>query len=55
VVGSIKKVTDISDDKLDYAAAFFDATTSYMHHTGVQTVARHLTDQAAERFGYARK
>lgn len=55
VVGSIKKVTDISDDKLDYAAAFFDASTSYMSHTGVQTVARHLTDQAAERFGYARK
>jgi hypothetical protein len=55
VVGSIKKVTDISDDKLDYAAAFFDASTSFMSHTGVQTVARHLTDQAGERFGYARK
>jgi hypothetical protein len=55
VIGSIKKVTDISDDKLDYAAAFFDVSTSYMSHTGVQTVARHLTDQAAERFGYARK
>lgn len=55
VVDSIKGVTDLSDDKLDYAAAFFDATTSYMSHTGTQTVARHLTDQAAERFGYARK
>jgi hypothetical protein len=55
VVGSIKKVTDISDDKLDYAAAFFDVSTSFMSHTGLQTVARHLTDQAAERFGYARK
>lgn len=55
VVESIKKVTDLSDDKLDYAAAFFDATTSYMTHSGVQTVARHLTDQAAKRFGHARK
>jgi hypothetical protein len=55
VVGSIKKVTDLSDDKLDYAAAFFDASTSYMSHTGVQTVARHLTDRAGERFGYARQ
>lgn len=55
VVSSIKQVTDLSDDKLDYAAAFFDASTSYMSHTGLQTVARHLTDQAGERFGYARK
>lgn len=55
VVASIQKVTDISDDKLDYAAAFFDATTSYMTHTGLQTVARHLTDQGAARFGYERK
>lgn len=55
VVGSIQKVTDLSDGKLDYVAAFFDASTSYMSHTGVQTVARHLTAKGAERFGYAEK
>ncbi len=54
VVGTLKNITDVSDDKLDYAAAFFDISTSFMSHTGTQTVARHLTDQAAERFGYAR-
>ncbi len=55
VVGSIQKVTDLSDNRLDYVAAFFDASTSYMSHTGVQTVARHLTSKSAERFGYAQK
>lgn len=52
VVGSLKTVTDMSDDKLDYVAAFFDASTSFVSHTGVQSVARQLTDQAAVRFGY---
>lgn len=53
VVGGLKKFTDFSDDKLDYVAAFLDASTDYMSHTGVQTVARHLVSQSAARFGYA--
>jgi hypothetical protein len=52
VVGGLKKVTDFSDDKLDYVAAFLDASTNYMSHTGVQTVARYLVAQSAARFGY---
>ena len=52
VVGSLKTITDMSDDKLDYVAAFFDASTSFVSHTGIQTVARRLTEQSAARFGY---
>lgn len=52
VVGSLQKFTDISDSKLDYLAAFLDASTSYMSHTGVQSVARHLVEESSARFGY---
>lgn len=52
VVGSLQKFTDISDSKLDYLAAFLDASTDYMTHTGVQSVARHLVEESAARFGY---
>jgi hypothetical protein len=48
-VGQLKSFTDFSDDKLDYAAAFLDASTSYMSQTGVQTVARHFVGKAIER------
>ena len=47
-VGQLKSFTDFSDDKLDYAAAFLDASTSYMSQTGVQTVARHFVVKAVE-------
>ena len=43
---SVKTFTDVSDDALDYVAAFIDASTSYMTQTGVQTVARHFTQKA---------
>lgn len=52
VLGSLQSVTDVSDNKLDYLAAFLDASTSFMSHTGIQSVARHLVAQSAERFGY---
>lgn len=52
VVGALQKVTDVSDSKLDYLAAFLDASTNYMTHTGVQSVARHLVEESAARFGY---
>lgn len=52
VVGSLQSFTDVSDDKLDYVAAFLDVSTSYMSHTGVQSVARYLVSQSAARFGY---
>lgn len=50
-VGKLKDFTDFSDDKLDYAAAFLDASTSYMSQTGVQTVARHFVQKAMENVG----
>ena len=52
VIGTMKTVTDISDDKLDYVASFLDASTSFVSHTGIQSVARELTAQGAKRFGY---
>ncbi len=53
VVGALEQFTDFSDSKLDYVAAFLDASTNFMSHTGVQSVARHLVEQSAARFGYA--
>ncbi|MCS6807534.1 MAG: hypothetical protein RML40_01490 [Bacteroidota bacterium] len=46
VVGSLKQYIDISDDKLDYVAAFLDATTNYFEHTGIQTIGRRLIERA---------
>ncbi len=47
VLASIRQFVDIADDKLDYVAAFFDMTTNYYEHTGIQTVARCLIERAA--------
>lgn len=52
VMSSLERFTDISDSKLDYVAAFMDASTSFTSHTGIQSVARHLVEQSAARFGY---
>jgi len=46
VLGNLKQYVDITDDKLDYVAAFLDMTTNYYEHTGIQTVARQLIDRA---------
>jgi hypothetical protein len=45
VVGNLKKYIDITDDKLDYVAAFLDMSTNYYEHTGIQTVARRLIER----------
>ena len=37
---------EIADDKLDYLAAFLDGSTNFFEHTGIQTVARKLINQA---------
>ncbi|MFA5504592.1 MAG: hypothetical protein WC314_03100 [Vulcanimicrobiota bacterium] len=52
VADKLRGITDFSDSKLDYLAAFLDASTSYMSHTGTQSVARHLVARSAERFNY---
>ena len=41
---------EIADDKLDYVAAFLDASTNYYEHTGIQTVARKLINTAYEEW-----
>lgn len=46
VVGGLKGFLDITDDRLDYVAAFLDLTTDYYEHTGIQTVARSLIQRA---------
>lgn len=46
VVSNLKRYIDITDNKLDYVSAFIDMTTNYYEHTGVQTLARRLTERA---------
>ncbi|MGB3264792.1 MAG: hypothetical protein WBA89_12665 [Microcoleus sp.] len=54
VLGNLKQYVDITDDKLDYVAAFLDMTTNYYEHTGIQTVARKLIDRAYTETLFAR-
>jgi hypothetical protein len=54
VLGNLKQYVDITDDKLDYVAAFLDMTTNYYEHTGIQTVARQLIDRAYAETLFAR-
>lgn len=46
VVSSLQSFIEVSDDKLDYLAAFLDMSTNYYAHTGVQTLAKRLIDRA---------
>ncbi len=46
VASNLKRYIDITDNKLDYVSAFLDMTTNYYEHTGVQTLARRLTERA---------
>lgn len=48
VLGGLNKFIQIADDKLDYVAAFLDASTNYYEHTGIQTVARNLIERASK-------
>jgi hypothetical protein len=47
VVGNLRNFIEVSDDKLDYLAAFIDMSTNYYSHTGTQTLARRLIERAA--------
>ncbi|MDZ8228253.1 hypothetical protein [Nostoc sp. ChiVER01] len=46
VVHNLQSFADITDDKLDYLAAFLDVATNYYEHTGTQTLARRLIERA---------
>lgn len=47
VMGQLQSFIEVTDDKLDYVAAFLDMTTNYYEHTGTQTLARQLIERAA--------
>jgi hypothetical protein len=46
VVGHLQNFIQLTDDKLDYLAAFLDMSTNYYEHTGTQTLARRLIERA---------
>lgn len=46
VVGHLQSFIQLTDDKLDYLAAFLDMSTNYYEHTGTQTLARRLIERA---------
>ncbi|MCX7593003.1 MAG: hypothetical protein N2235_04440 [Fischerella sp.] len=46
VVHHLQNFVEITDDKLDYLAAFLDVATNYYEHTGTQTLARRLIERA---------
>jgi hypothetical protein len=46
VLSGLKSFLDVTDDRLDYVAAFIDLTLNYYEHTGTQTVARSLIQRA---------
>jgi hypothetical protein len=41
---------EVGDDKLDYLAAFLDASTNVVEHTGIQSVARHTIRRAYNQY-----
>ena len=46
VLGHLKGFMEVSEDKLDYLAAFIDMSTNYYEHTGTQTLAHRLIERA---------
>ncbi len=46
VIDKIRAFVDVTEDKLDYLAAFLDISTNYFEHTGTQTLAARLIERA---------
>lgn len=46
VIDKIRTFVEVTDDKLDYLAAFLDISTNYFEHTGAQTLAARLIERA---------
>ena len=46
ILGKVRDFVEVSDDKLDYVAAFLDVTTNYYEHTGAQSVAKRIIERA---------
>ena len=50
IAGGLHQVIEASQGKTEFLASFLDLTTTYMSHTGIQSVARHIIVKSAERF-----
>ena len=46
ILGKLRGFMEVSEDKLDYLAAFIDMSTNYYEHTGIQTLAHRLIERA---------
>ena len=46
LLGNLRGFMEVSEDKLDYLAAFIDMSTNYYEHTGIQTLAHRLIERA---------
>jgi hypothetical protein len=46
ILSNLKRFVELTDDRLDFVAAFIDETTDYYEHTGIQSVARSLIERA---------
>ncbi len=46
LLAQLRGFMEVTDDKLDYVAAFIDMSTNYYEHTGTQTLARRLIERA---------
>jgi len=46
VANSLQHYIEITDNRLDYLAAFLDLSTNYYYHTGTQTLARRIIERA---------
>ncbi len=46
ITSQLQNFIEVSDDRLDYLAAFLDMSTNYYEHTGTQTLAKRLIDRA---------
>ncbi|MGA1622763.1 MAG: hypothetical protein ACO36E_08545 [Synechocystis sp.] len=46
ILGKLRGFMEVTDDKLDYLAAFIDMSTNYYEHTGIQTLAHRLIERA---------
>lgn len=45
ILGSLGQYVELADNKLDYVAAFLDASTNYYEHTGTQSMAKRLVER----------
>jgi hypothetical protein len=46
LLGKLRNFMEVTEDKMDYLAAFIDMSTNYYEHTGIQTLAHRLIERA---------